>query len=183
MGASGWAYFTPYQPDIQKALDALRQQVFESGEYNKAYEIWQHATEEGIRQWFKQDAAHLYDPAEVDDLVKRAITRLREMKARTASGTPSSPEEAVAWNEDAGTHSILDVHSVTDDPSGAWFVAAPLTENQLMMILGSIEPTHDQIVVNTRRLWNLRERWEATYIIVYKDGKPNEIYFTGFSGD
>ena len=33
MGATGWMYFTPYQPDIQAALDALRQQVFEKGDY------------------------------------------------------------------------------------------------------------------------------------------------------
>ena len=33
MGASGWEYFVPYQPDLQAALDRLRRQVFETGDY------------------------------------------------------------------------------------------------------------------------------------------------------
>ncbi|WP_349880712.1 hypothetical protein ABIH81_14205 [Micromonospora sp. HUAS YX12] len=33
MGASGWNYFTAYQPDAQAALDELRRQVFEAGDY------------------------------------------------------------------------------------------------------------------------------------------------------
>jgi hypothetical protein len=33
MGASGWAYLVLYQADLQAALDSLRRQVFESGDY------------------------------------------------------------------------------------------------------------------------------------------------------
>ena len=33
MGASGWNYFVAYQPDPQAALDDLRRQVFEAGDY------------------------------------------------------------------------------------------------------------------------------------------------------
>lgn len=33
MGASGWHYFTDYTPDLQVALDLLRQRVFRSGKY------------------------------------------------------------------------------------------------------------------------------------------------------
>jgi hypothetical protein len=33
MGASGWEYLVPYQPDLQAALDGLRRQVFDSGDY------------------------------------------------------------------------------------------------------------------------------------------------------
>jgi hypothetical protein len=33
MGASGWEYLVPYQADLQAALDELRRQVFESGDY------------------------------------------------------------------------------------------------------------------------------------------------------
>ena len=33
MGASGWSYFVPYQPDLQAALDALRAQVLADGDY------------------------------------------------------------------------------------------------------------------------------------------------------
>jgi hypothetical protein len=30
---------------------------------------------------------------------------------------------------------------------------------------------------------SLYDRWEGIYIIVYKDGQPDEIYFEGCSGD
>lgn len=33
MGASGWDYYVTYQPDLQAALDELRQRVFETGDY------------------------------------------------------------------------------------------------------------------------------------------------------
>jgi hypothetical protein len=35
MGASAWEYIVLYQPDLGAALDALRRQVFASGEYVK----------------------------------------------------------------------------------------------------------------------------------------------------
>lgn len=35
MGASGWEYVVPYQPDLGAALEALRHHVFASGEYHK----------------------------------------------------------------------------------------------------------------------------------------------------
>ncbi|GAA4581864.1 hypothetical protein GCM10023176_62760 [Micromonospora coerulea] len=33
VGASGWHYYVAYQPDLQVALDGLRRQVFETGDY------------------------------------------------------------------------------------------------------------------------------------------------------
>ena len=33
MGATGWDYFVPYQPDISAALQRLREDVFARGDY------------------------------------------------------------------------------------------------------------------------------------------------------
>ncbi len=33
MGSSGWWHVVPYQDDIEQALQELRQQVFQSGEF------------------------------------------------------------------------------------------------------------------------------------------------------
>ncbi|MEH1165324.1 hypothetical protein V6V47_08050 [Micromonospora sp. CPCC 205539] len=33
MGASGWGYFVAYQPDLDAALDALREEMFTEGRY------------------------------------------------------------------------------------------------------------------------------------------------------
>lgn len=38
MGAEPWNYFTKYDTDIQRALDTLRHEVFESGEFRYAEE-------------------------------------------------------------------------------------------------------------------------------------------------
>lgn len=46
MGASGWTYFVPYQPDITKALNELREQVFRDGKYYNQPAIWQDMNEE-----------------------------------------------------------------------------------------------------------------------------------------
>jgi hypothetical protein len=33
VGASGWDYYVPYQPDLQKALEELSRRVFDEGDY------------------------------------------------------------------------------------------------------------------------------------------------------
>ncbi len=41
MGASGWSYTTPYDPNIEAALQRLQREVFERGEYYKPWvEVW-----------------------------------------------------------------------------------------------------------------------------------------------
>jgi len=39
MGATGWSYFVPYQPDINKALKELGDQVFREGQYQGPFEF------------------------------------------------------------------------------------------------------------------------------------------------
>jgi len=39
------------------------------------------------------------------------------------------------------------------------------------------------VAAKAHDLQTVRTRWEGTYVIVYKDGKPDEVFFTGFSGD
>ena len=57
MGASGWEYVVPYQADLGAALDALRRQVFASGEYLKP-------------DYYGDAFADLPEPASVDDLAQ-----------------------------------------------------------------------------------------------------------------
>jgi len=47
VGASGWSYYVPYQPNLQSALDELRRHVFETGDYWWAapYEIGKSASD------------------------------------------------------------------------------------------------------------------------------------------
>lgn len=56
MGASGWEYVVPYQPDLGAALDALRHQVFASGEY--------------VKPDYYGDVFDLPEPSSVEDLLQ-----------------------------------------------------------------------------------------------------------------
>ena len=37
MGATQWSYFVPYQPDINEALQQLRNEVFKQGVYEQSF--------------------------------------------------------------------------------------------------------------------------------------------------
>lgn len=91
MGSSRWVYYVPYQENIEQALQDLRQQVFESGEY---YQSWRlHVQEE--------------NGGRIDAYGQEIFSN------------PSSPqniEEVIKKSEPEGTHSILDIGHVTDVP-------------------------------------------------------------------
>jgi hypothetical protein len=150
-----------------------------------------------------------YQPAiqqALDDLRQDVFQRKAYYRAFNAVQILREPwtiEEAIAWNGEDGTHSILDVDRVVGslppkldwssyaiDPQ-AWqdtFLArlgtvSPLTTAQLLRIFWTTQPTHDLIVQRAANLWPLRDRDEGLYIIVYQDDLPIEIYFAGFSGD
>lgn len=169
MGASAWIYFVPYQPDINKALQALREEVFRSGKYFKM----QHSA------W---DDDNITVP-----LPPELIDALREEANYYASlPEPKSPDELLHYNAAAGTHSIIDITRVSTSPE--FGSASPLTPQELFTIFGTEKPTRaviDKIGENQlfTHVTELRQRWEGAYIIVYKDEQPDEILFIGFSGD
>jgi len=169
MGASGWQYFVPYQSDFKKALDELREQVFQSGKYYKRTSFLQSIIDESY-----------YDA--IADAKKRQefIEWHRTMKA-AKEPEPTTIEELIMLNEEDGTHSIIDITGISSTPK--FGMATPLSSLQLIDFFGSEKPTRDLVKQKVVEIMDLRERWQATYIIVYKDGLPDEIFFTGFSGD
>ena len=166
MGASGWQYFVPYQSDIAKALNELREQVFESDDYYKRLPLWQDMDED----------EYANEPNE--DIREQLTSWLRTMKAMK---DPTTIEELFMWNGEDGTHSILDINNVSDSPD--FGTISPLSQKELMSFFGTYEPTRAMVEQKANEIMDLRERWQGTYVIVYKDGLPNEIFFTGFSGD
>ena len=163
MGASSWIYFVPYQPDINAALQSLREKVFESGAY-----------------WLRVPI-HLV-PGEDGGWDLEAM-RARVAEERRKAGLPRSIEELLLRNEDDGTHSILDIESVSDTPD--FGRAASLTREELLDLFDTDKPTHSLIEESLDRVRRsrLRRRWEGSYVIIYKSGEPDEIFFFGYSGD
>lgn len=98
----------------------------------------------------------------------------------TPGAQHASIEEAFADADADGTRSILDLMSISEQPD--FCAAAPLPESVLMDLYGTTRPTREMILQNMGFLEDV-ERGHGVYIIVYKDGEPDEIFFAGYSFD
>ena len=132
MGAEPWDYFVTYEPNIQTALDKLRQREFAAGRF------------------------------------------------RGSELNPTSIREAFENMDADGTASILDIERVSDEAD--YGAVCPLSSSELTRYFGTDKPTRDQITTNMDYYEDI-ERGQGIYIIVYKDDKPSEIFFAGYSFD
>ena len=181
MGASDWDYFVPYQSDINKALQELREQVFRNDRYYSPKPTRVINTD---------------DPATMPEMVRKQLLYLMEHQIGVddkgahkppTTKLPTTIEELIALNGEEGTHSILDIDTIASSPS--FGVGAPLSKEELIQFFGTDQPTHAMIDEKKRELSRSlqkslgRYKYEATYVIVYRDDMPDEIFFTGYSGD
>lgn len=190
MGASGWAYFVPYQEDIKAALQQLRRDVFTKGEYVQSW-----SDGEYVQSWSKTEKIEKIEQ-ELSDLQaldteeqKKWQTLKRDYQIELA-GLNAEPEPAtidekiealLLLEQESGTHSILDILDISSKPE--LFCITPLSNQELQTIFGKEKPTREMVIANEDTLMDWRGRWEGIYVIVYQNNQPHEIYFTGFSGD
>ena len=169
MGASGWHYFTPYQEDVGQALEKLRTRVFASGDYYAAWRDGAEITDEELAG----------RPPGLRDALAQLRDEVRERNAGVPE--PTTILEALERAAEDGTHSILDICGLSD---GAGFATAfPMPEAVTVDRFGAARPTREQIEADKRRRTEGLGRWQCWYAVVYKDGRPDEIYFEGCSGD
>lgn len=88
--------------------------------------------------------------------------------------------EAMEDADADGTRSILDLDHIADEPD--FFAVTPLDEDVLEEFYGATQPTRAMIERNMDFLEDV-DRGHGIYIIVYKDGQPDEIFFAGYSFD
>ena len=100
--------------------------------------------------------------------------------AHSPGAKHASVEQAIEAAAEDGTRSILDLQSVGDGPD--FGVAAQVPPGQLEDIFETTEPTHEMIESDMRILDDL-ERGHGVCIVVYKDSKPDELLFAGYSYD
>ena len=131
--------------------------------------------------------------------VQQALDELREREFRAGrynpviafipfQGGPGRPpgarhasiEEAIEAADADGTRSILDIETVADEPD--FGVAAPLDPELLEELYETTRPTRRMIEENMEFLEDV-ERGHCVYTVVYKDGKPDELFFAGYSYD
>jgi hypothetical protein len=175
MGASVWSYFVPYQADIGAALRHLQEQEFAAGDYHQIPPYWRGMT---FEEWNtpNPDDPETYTEAELAE-------RFIEYQRWQNMPDPTTIAALQEWNGEEGCHSILDMEGVFDQPYGEFAKVSPLSDDDLFDLFEDELPTHEMVVAHADEFDEFRDRWEGLYIIVYKDGQPDEICFAGFSGD
>jgi hypothetical protein len=200
MGASSWRHYTPYRPDPEAALQELRQAVFERGDYSMGFGGM--ARPDGLAPGGPQklmEAARSGDYTGLTEFERTIAEQLAPVFRRPDHLRPFLPEPGEAWPgmpgdhkpesidellemvAEDGTHSILDIASTGED--GVFGVAAPLPPNHTRRAFGTEQPTHEQVEELWAAVAEPLDRWQAYYVVVYKDGKPDEYAFIGCSGD
>ena len=172
MGEHPYWYFTPYQADLNAALQHLRQQEFEAGRYSPV------------------------NPFPFDPALNEPI-KAREPNAGHYASIEAALEAAMA----AGTRSILDIKRVADDPglSVASPVATPYlwlffrTDKPKRQVIEAVlfgalqteaeEEEDSDYDAEIDDFFALVDRGESEYVIVYADEQPAEIFFAGYSFD
>jgi hypothetical protein len=171
MGASGWLYFAPYQVDVNAALQALRQQIFERGNYQHMGDLLEPDLEELRFQFGEQ----------IGDLMYQGMKAAFD--AQTSDAPPETIDDLLEQAAEDGTHSILDTPSIA--PAGNGFAELhPLSTQQKQTLFGTEKPTQAQVrAVETDLLNLVPMRWSGFYFEVYEGDTPVEWCFAGVSGD
>jgi hypothetical protein len=147
MGAHAYFYFVKYQPDLDEALQELRQQEFQAGRYNPVipfpnFPIGPRSPSPGAQHASIEDA---FEDADAD-----------------------------------GTRSILDLNRISEEPD--YGAVTPIADETLLELFGTTHPTRQMIEQNMDFFEEI-ERGQGVSIILYKDDKPDEIFFAGYSYD
>lgn len=180
MGATTWNYFVRYEADTEAALQSLRRKVFEDGGYESG-----RVTPDQVRAAYEQLIAQSSNPAVARQQIEQVMEQLRPLmppeppKAKTI-------EELLEQRAENGTHSILDIQHISHVPE--FGAVSPMPSEELVKLFGTDKPTR-QMVEDKMGDYDLvehplvSERWQGVYFVVYRDGKSDELYFMGTSGD
>src|SRR5690242_4495545 len=100
MGASDWSYTVPYSGDIAGALEQLRAEIYERGEYYK------HEPDPALRMNEDEFKATLDLDNDRDGIQEFLLEEWRKAKNRPV---PVDADTLIAAQPDSGTHSIIDI--------------------------------------------------------------------------
>jgi len=195
MGATGWNYFVSYQADLAAALQRLRENVFADRQYLSGIGITRPEMEaalkvcgadtESVLRRFATQAADPRLPAQTRERFAALVQQFKQCDQSNASlPEPTTIQELLERQGESGTHSILDIVSVSN--TSEFRAVSPLPTSKLVEVFGTEKPSHAQI--KRKYEGNALEEyvgkpWEGIYIIAYRNGLPVEIFFAGCSGD
>jgi len=196
-----WA---PYQEDPEAALQELREEIFERGEFtytgsDKAEGIWKmigweiedpdspEGKAEKVAQRRVLAAAQMDSFDALTEEEKELASHLQSVLGMLAvAGVkdvqfPKTIEELVEAAGEEGTRSILDIEKTGKKPGVG--IAAHLPNQELWQFFGTSQPVREQVEKGWLAIARRLGRWEAFYMIVYKDHQPHEYAFLGNAGE
>jgi len=184
MGAEPWSYFIPYQPNIQAAMESLQEQEFAAGRYHS-----------------KRDyQRNLPAPTSIDDLRANYLTEEGSRSILDMLQVVDDPQNLPTWGpissdasglsaEDRELLGLAEDEDIPDElrefmgsESMSFCTAVKLPAADLLRLYGTAQPSRQQIESNSDYFENIG-RGCGIYIIAYRDGKPDEIHFAGYSFD
>jgi hypothetical protein len=91
-------------------------------------------------------------------------------------------EMLVGLAPESETYSLLDVRGVSKTPCESH--SAAFSSDELVAFFGTSKPTEDQFAEHEDLddLWQ-GERGHCRHVVLYRDGKPDKVYFWGWSYD
>lgn len=155
MGASGWTYFVPYQPDVDAALRQLQDRVFADGDY---YREITHSLYALTEAEFRQQISRMCVPADLE-------VHVADWRAVRDRPDPPDIETLLEEQEEEGTHSILDMSAGISTDLGPCMVS-PLSDEELLDAFDTTHPDHDTVAswAEGSDIAGVRDRWEGAYI-------------------
>jgi hypothetical protein len=153
MGGHPYWYVVKYKPDVNEALQELREREFQAGRYNPVIEfldfpIGPHSPAPGARH----------------------ATMAEALEASEANGTRSIIDlERISETSELGT-----ARRLGDDVLQELFGTTRPTR-------ATVEAKYG--LLSHLRSHGLLRRGQGFYIMLYKNNMPNEIYFAGYSYD
>lgn len=156
MGASGWRYTTPYESDLEAALDRLRADTFRRGDYFWPWEgEWVDPGEERPRPTTMAELL-------ADEAVETEGTHSIIDCPRVVHGVPTTDEE---WSSLAYYGAVV-----------------PVTRAELVEAIGTDHPTGQHLDALEERIDCAR--WVGRCAVLYSaSGEPEQVAFWGYSGD
>ncbi len=120
-----------------------------------------------------------------EENIQAALAKLRQREFAAgryypSEDNPATIEEAIEMADATGTQSILDIERIAEQPD--YSAVAPLPASEQVRIYGTNKPTR-QMIESDMSFYNDIERGQGVYIVAYKNDKPSEIFFAGYSYD
>jgi len=180
VGSSAWDARVPYQDEIGAALKQARQNAYDQGDFYRvsSADMARSMSEEDYLAWGVAQLKAVFP----DDDTWQPTGQEHRDEWRAAQVVVSGPDSLLESQPFSGTHSVIDMTHVADEPD--YSAAAPPPAEYLRELFGTTEPSVAEIeaAINEHRLHGFG-RGHGMYLIGYEEGKPKEIFFVGHSGD